>query len=405
MSELRLYLRRDALREAPDCAWSLLGDDGQLRGSGTRLEDLPRARHCRLVLAGELVLAVKAVLPDLPDRRLTPLLPAAAEAATLVEADTIHAVLMAREGQGQARLAVVEDAWLRRVLNRLAELGVYPEAALPDYLLLPWTEGEWSVCWRGAESMVRFGRVEGMSLDDGDPPVALMLALAQRDRPAKLQLLPWAGLPEADGERWREALGVEVESAAPWDWRTCPWPDLPNLLQGRHSPSRSRVEWPRLARPAAWGVLLLAAIQLTGTALDWGLLARESAGIRKEMLNIAEKVLPAHAAVVDPALQVAEQLHGLRVAAGSPSPDALTGLLGRLGQVWPAEAAPRIRSMVFEAGQLSVLVASPEQEWLDQLVVAAPSKGLVVTVQQEKDPAMGTRLNVRSAAREASRGQ
>lgn len=393
MSELRLYLRRDSLLEGTDCAWSLLDDAGQLRGSGARLEDLPRAQHCRLVLAGDLVLTVKTRLPDLPERRLAPLLPAAVEAATLVEADTIHAVLMELGTDAESTLAVLEEAWLGRVLDKLAGLGLYPDCALPDYLLLPWSEGEWSIGWRGAETVGRFGRVEGMSLDDGEPPIGLTLALAQRSRPSLVKVFQGANMGVPDWQRWREALGTAVETAGPWDWRTCPWPDLPDLLQGKHSPGRSRMDWTRLVRPLAWGALLLAGIQVAGMALDWGLLARESAGIRQEMRDLAERALPAHAAVVDPAWQVTEQLQNLRSAAGKPSPDALVGLLGRFGQVWPAVGAPRIKALTFEAGALNVSLAEANAEWLDELKVAAPSRGLEITSEDDKDK--GVRLSVR----------
>lgn len=405
MSELRLYLRRDSFQEGADCAWSLLDDAGQLRGSGTRLDDVPRARRCRLVLAGDLVLTVKVSLPDLPERRLAPLLPAAAEAATLVEADTLHAVLMARIGAGEAVLAVVEDSWLKRVLDKLAALGLYPEGALPDYLLLPWDEGDWCVGWRGAETVARFGRAEGLCLDEGDPPVGLALALGQRARPGKLRLFQGAHAVLPDLERWRAALGLPVEAAGAWDWRTCPWPDLPDLLQGRHSRSLGRVEWSRLARPLAWGVLLLAGIQVAGTALDWGLLARESANLRRDMRNLAEQALPAHATVVEPAWQVTEQLRGLRAAAGHASPDALAGLLGRLGQAWPVAGAPRIKAVNYETGVLGVLIETPDGTWLDQLRVAGQARGLDVAVQEEPDPSRGVRLSVRPSGKEARRAQ
>lgn len=405
MSELRLYLRRDALLEGTDCAWSLLDDTGQLRGGGTRLEDLPQARRCRLVLAGDLVLSVKARLPDLPEHRLAPLLPAAAEAATLVEADTLHAVLMERGADGEATLAVLEEAWLRRVLDKLAGLGLYPDRALPDYLLLPWREGEWSVGWPGSEAVVRFGGVEGMSLDDGDPPIGLILALARRGAPATVKVLQGAPMRVPDWDRWRASLGASVELAGPWDWRTCPWPDLPDLLRGKYSPGHGRmIDWQRLARPLAWGMALLAGIQLAGMALDWGLLARESAHIRQEMRDLAERALPAHAAVVDPAWQVTEQLKGLRSAAGNPSPDALVGLIGRLGQAWPVNAAPRIRTLNFEAGGLDVLVAETNGAWLEELKSAASSRGLAITVQDDKDK-KGIRLSVRPTGKEARHGQ
>ncbi len=406
MSELRLYLRRDSLQEGTDCAWALLDDTGQLRGSGARLEELPRAQHCRLVLAGDLVLTVKTRLPDLSERRLAPLLPAAVEAATLVEADTIHAVLMERAMDAESTLAVLEEAWLRRVLDKLAGLGLYPDCALPDYLLLPWSEGEWSIGWRGAETMARFGKVEGMALDDSEPPVGLTLAVAQRGRPAAVKIFLGANMGTPDWARWREVLGVAVETAGPWDWRTAPWPDLPDLLQGKHSPGRSRMDWTRLVRPLAWGVALLVGIQFAGMFLDWALLARESANIRQEMHDLAERALPAHAAVVDPAWQVTEQLQNLRAAAGKPSPDALVGLLGRFGQVWPAVGAPRIKALTFEAGALSVSLAEANAEWLDELKVAAASRGLEITSEDDKDK--GVRLNVRptgKTGKEARHGQ
>lgn len=406
MSELRLYLRRDSLLEGTDCAWSLLDDAGQLRGSGARLEDLPRAQHCRLVLAGDLVLTVKTRLPDLPERRLAPLLPAAVEAATLVEADTIHAVLMERVADAESTLAVLEEAWLRRVLDILAGLGLYPDCALPDYLLLPWSEGDWSIGWRGDETVARFGRVEGMSLDDGEPPIGLTLALAQRSRPNLVKVFQGTNMGLPDWSLWREVLATAVETGGPWDWRTCPWPDLPDLLQGKHSPGRSRMDWTRLARPMAWGALLLAGIQVAGMALDWGLLARESTNIRQEMRDLAERALPAHAAVVDPPWQVTEQLQSLRSSAGKPSPDALVGLLGRLGQSWPVAGAPQIRSLTFEAGMLNVVLAEARAEWLDELKAVAPSRGLEITSQDEKDK--GVRLSVRpkgKSGKEARHGQ
>ena len=129
MSELRIYLRRDSFLDGMDCAWALLDDAGRLQGSGTRLEEPPKAALCRLVLAGDLVLSLDASLPDLPERRLAPLLAAAAEAVTLVDADDLHAVLMDRRGDGESTLAVIEDAWLVRVLSRLAAVGLRPEGA------------------------------------------------------------------------------------------------------------------------------------------------------------------------------------------------------------------------------------------------------------------------------------
>ena len=396
MTELRLYLRRDAFLDGTDCAWALLDSQGRLQSSGTQLADLSRARRCRVVLASDLVLSVKASLPDLPERRLAPLLPAAAEAATLTEADSIHAVIMDRSREGEAILAVMDQAWLGRVLAKLAELGLYPEGALPEYLLLPWTEGNWSVGWRSNNSLARFGRCDGMSLDDGEPPVGLMLALAQRGRPRTLRVYPGENAGSPDLDRWRTALEANVENGGAWDWRTAVWPDLPNLLQGRHAPGLKRMDWTRLARPAVWGAVALTAIQLTGLGLDWAMLARENARIQHDMHTLAEQALPANSTIVDPPWQVSERLQGMRTVTGNPSPNALVGLLDRLGQAWPKLGNIQVQALSYESGALSASLAAADAAWLDQLKEAATAQGLAISAYEDKDKSKGIRLSIRS---------
>ena len=405
MSELRLYLRRDTFLEGTDCAWALLDDKGRLQSSGNQLADLPRSRRCRLVLASDLVLTLKTPLPDLPERRLAPLLPAAVEAATLVEADAIHAVVMDRTKDGEATLAVVEEAWLHRILSKLAGLSLHPESALPEYLLLPWTEGNWSVCWRSNNSLARFGKCEGMSLDDGEPPVGLILALAQRGHPEAVTAYLGENAGSPDWGRWRTALAATVEEAGPWDWRTVPWPELPNLLQGKHSPGLKRMDWTRLARPVAWGAVSLAAIQLVGLNLDWAMLARENTNIQQEQHVLAERALPANSAIVDPPWQVAERLHSMQTATGTPSPNSLVGLLGRLSQAWPQLGNIHVRTLSYEGGALSASIAEADTAWLDQLKTAAAAQGLTVSSHDDKENGKGIRLSIKSAEKEGRHGQ
>jgi general secretion pathway protein L len=405
MSELRLYLRRDSFLEGTDCAWALLDDKGHLQSSGNQLVDLPRSRHCRLVLASDLVLTLRAPLPDLPERRLAPLLSAAAEAATLAEVDAIHAVVMDRTKEGEAILAVVEAGWLSRILSSLAALGLYPESALPEYLLLPWTEGGWSVCWRSSTLLARFGKCEGMSLDVGEPPVGLILALAQRGRPEEVRVYSGENAGSPDWGRWRTALATSVETAGPWEWRTALWPELPSLLQGKHSPGLKRMDWTRLARPVAWGAATLVAIQLVGLNLDWAMLARENANIHQEMRVLAETALPANSAIVDPPWQVSERLHAMQTAAGTPSSDALVGLLVRLSQAWPILGNVQVRTLNYEGGALSASIAEADTAWLDQLKTAAAAQGLTVSSYDDKENEKGVRLSIKPAGKEGGHGQ
>lgn len=349
MSELRLYLRRDSLREGNDCTWVRLDGDGRVAASGSGLERLPEARRCRLVLASDLVNVLPATLPELPPHRLQAMLPAAAEAHTLTEAEQLHVAWLGRDPAGTSWLAVLDKAWLRHSLKVLRERGVEADAALPESLLLPMRADAWSVLRHEDGAVLRIGAVQAYALDRGEPPAALGLA---GPLPGELDVYQGSALKQLDAERWQAALGLPVHDRGAWSWRTAAWPAGPNLLQGALQPRRGRMDWPALARGLAGGLALLAAIQCAGVAADWALLVREQARLQADMRDQAERALPAHAAIVDPAWQVAERLKAMHAGQGGGEGGFLA-LLARVGTVWPAGVATP-RQVEYRAGGLTL---------------------------------------------------
>ena len=155
----------------------------------------------------------------------------------------------------------------------------------------------------------------------------------------------------------------------------------------------------------AWGAISLVVIQLIGLTLDWAMLAGENGNVRQEMQVLAERALPANSAIVDPPWQVTERLRNMQTATGNPSPDALVGLLGRLGQAWPKFGNIQVRTLSYEGGALRALIAEAETDWLDQLKMAAAAQGLAITSQEDKDAGKGIQLSIRSLEKESQRGQ
>jgi len=393
VSELRLYARRDSLQEGIGCAWVLLDAAGRTERSGSSLDDLPAARHCRLVLASDTVLLLAADLPDLPARRLAAMLPAVAEAATLDDAEQLHVTML---GTGAAsRLAVIRKDALARLLGPLRARGLHPDRALPECLLLPWQEGEWTLLLHEDGVVARFGAHDGAALDQGDPPAGLRLALGQAAAPSRIRLYQGSALKMPEAAHWSEQLGVPVEFAGKWDWREAAWNDQDNLLTGAYAATRNRLDWRPLVRPLAGGLALLGALQLAGMTLDWALQKREQAAIRAEMHALAERALPANAAVVDPAWQVSEQLRGLRAATGAEAGGALS-LLAQLGQAWSPGGGPLPRTVNYAGGELELTLANADDAWLDQLKGAGTARGL--TISADKGDGGQTVLRIRAAA-------
>jgi general secretion pathway protein L len=379
VSELRLYARRDSLQDGNGCAWVLLDGAGRVTRSGTSLDDLPPARHCRLILASDMVLLLQADLPDLPARRLAALLPAAAEAATLDDAEQIHVGLL---GDGAARrLAVLRKDALARLLTPLRARGLHPDRALPECLLLPWQEDEWSLLLHEDGVVARFGRHDGAALDRGDPPAGLRLMLNRASPPSRIRLYQGSALKAPDVARWTDSIGLPVEPAGAWDWRTATWNGQDNLLTGAYAAARNRLDWRPLVRPLAVALILLGGLQLGGLTLDWALQKREQGAIRAEMRALAERALPANAAVVDPAWQVGEQLRGLRTASGAEGSGALA-LLARLGQVWPPDGGPVPRTASYAGGELELTLAQADEGWIEQLRRDGDARKLTISVER-----------------------
>lgn len=395
MSELRLYARRDSLLEGIGCAWVLLDAAGKAQRSGGNLDEPPAARHCRLVLAADMVVSLDVALPNLPARKLAPMLAAAAEAATLEDAEQLHVALLGDKPGGTTRLAVVKKAWLEHLFGQLRARGLHPEQAVPEYLLLPRAEQEWSMLVHEDGVVARFGEHDGAALDQGEPPAGVRLALARGTTPKRITLYQGSALKSPDAGLWSTALGLPVEFAGKWDWREAPWNDKANLLTGQFTAARGRRDWSALVRPLAIGLAALAGIQILGMTLDWAMQTREQAAIRAEMQALAAKSLPAHAAVVDPVWQIGEQLRGLRAATGEAGADSALALLARLGQVWPQGGGVIPLSLNLAGNEITLTLPAADESWLEQIESAGAARGLAIAV--ETGEAGQTQLRIRPA--------
>lgn len=406
MSELRLYLHRDSLRDNNGCPWIVRHDDGRTIASGNTLENLPQARCCHLVLPADLVTVVPVRLPDLAPRKLATLLSGAVEAHVLGQAEQLHVALLGRDEQGMSWLAVVDKGWLQFTLARLAEKGIEVDAALPESLLLPLEDNAWSLLRHEDGTLLRVSPIFGLAVDRGNPPAGLLLALDHADatgtgRPRRLCLYQGSAMDSADLERWHSACKLPVVTRGSWDWREPAWPGTINLLQGSLQPRHARMDPRLLLRPIILGGILLATVQVAGMTIDRILLSAEQSALQTKMRDLAERVLPAHAAVVDPAWQIGAQLKALHAANGHES-EGMIALLGLAGKVRPAGGNVDLKEIRYDGGRLSLDYAQADEEWLKKFVSALSASGLSASVSPSK--AGGTTLLIGVAAAHSAKG-
>jgi type II secretion system protein L len=362
--------------------------------AGSTLADAPRADTCRAVIEADLVSTQNVALPDLATRRLAPLLAGAVEAGTLEDAEQLHVTLLDHASDGQATCAVVSAPWLERVLASLATRGLHPEAAVSEGMLLPFEDDTWSVQANQNAYILRRGRHQAQVLDATEPPVALRLALARSPRPARIRVYQGNCLRMPDLELWRAELGVDLEVSGKWDWRAADWDDSADLLGGRFAARRAGLDPRAVLRPLLFGGLVLAAIQAAGVGLDAWILHRERTQLRAEQLQLARRALPAQAQVIDPALQVGDQLARLRAGAGTPGQEGMSALMARLGAIWQNMAAPRMRALTYGDAALAIEIDGRAETWIARLRADAQTVGLAISTSEG---AAGTTITVRAA--------
>lgn len=406
MSELRLYSQRNSLRDNNDCLWVMRHDDGHVVASGSTLDQLPPVQRCHLVLPADLVTVLPVRLPDLPPRKLAPLLSGAVEAHVLGQAEQLHVALLGRDEQGLSWLAVVDKGWLQYTLAQLTGKGIRVDAALPESLMLPLEDDAWSLLRHEDGTLLRVSQSFGLALDQGNPPAGLWMALENAEangirRPQRLCLYQGRATDPADLARWHSACKLPVETRGGWDWREPAWPATINLLQGALQPRHARMDLRVLVRPIVFGVILLATVQLVGMTIDRIMLSAEQRALQTKMRNLAEKVLPAHAAVVDPAWQIGEQLNALNAARGHES-DGMIALLGLVGKLRPAGGSSEPKEIRYEGGRLSLDYDPADDEWLKKFVSALSAGGLTASVATSK--AGGATVTISVAAQPAKGG-
>jgi len=348
------------------------GPDGDLWHGP--LADLPaRAGDARLVLVapGE-TLALHCVTP--PGRQRSTwmrAIPYALEEHLVDEVEALHFAFGATLDGGRLPVAVIAHDTLRGWLAACAAVGITVHAVIPDLLLLPWHEDDWSLLRDGTRLLVRTGRWEGFVTDAEALELLLGAALAEAgdSQPRGLRLwnadtLPAAVLALLDGA----GITLQAEEAPPATLSLFAAAYQPgaviNLLQGPYS---HQAPWRRWIRPWRTAAALAAAwllVLLIGQLHERWLLQREQVATRAEMEQLFRQALPGVTRIVNPRVQMETRLRELRPSGGGA---ALFELLYRGGDAVRTLNGVTLRGFSYRDGQLDLDLEGGSPAVLDQL--------------------------------------
>lgn len=376
----------DPLPESLDVlAWRLPGAQPDSGEAGSAAE-LPGADEIWLALPASRVLLSDIKISRRALRQLNGALGNAMEDRLMLDPANAHVVLGKLQTDDVHPVAVVEIAWLERLLALCRRHGLKIAGAIPETLLWRGDEaaGQWCARWNGHDGFVRGGACAGFALDDGDvdsPPLALQLALAEaRRRGAPAAALALESTLDIDVAAWSRVLECPV---LPQTLSPDSHPPAINLLQGAYAPKRGG--WfAGFAGSAELGRYRLAAglaaaalgVHLLGNVADWARLSWENRQLRSEMNQVFKDTFPQAQAIVDPVLQMRRQLADLRRERGFLEPgDFLHALNATGGQVGG------VAGLSYADGRLTL--AQPAATDLDGLSAMLASQGYQVAASSE----------------------
>lgn len=403
MSLLRIY---GSLREAPQrCHWALVSDfygHEAVVGEGPLAQLPQRSDRVQLVLPAPDVMITRARLPQSAKRRTGAMLAYAVEEEIVGDPDANQVSWLGSSGDTDV-LAVADQQGIKDWNNALDAVGIRGYEVHCETLMLPLTEGEWSLAWNGHEGFVRTSDLEGSATDRGDPtspPLSLRLMLdeAKSRGEAPSSIAVHVTTPDAPLEidAWQRALGVALRLAAPWDWRSAPPEAGVSLMQER---VRWRLPPDTLARlrPAAWIMGVALAVHALALIADWTHLASEQRSLRTRMESRFRASFPQAVAIADPALQMRRNLAEARHAAGQPDNGDFLPMISNVATALKQVPAGGLRIASYESGRMTLELAGIQNDGIRSIVTRLLQSGLHVDQGAQVAPGAKVVITVRAS--------
>lgn len=322
-----------------------------------------------MVAPGETVILHPIAAPSRKRSTWARAVPYALEDQVVEDIEALHFALGNALDGDRLPVAVVGHATVRAWLEACDQQGLSPAAAVPEPLLLPWREGDWSVLLDDRRAVVRLGRWDGFAAERDALGLVLAQALSEAgdDKPRRLRLWGTGAAQFSEAAIAELERAVEADPVEPLDLFAAtyqPGTTL-NLLQGPHGRQANWGRWLRPWRAAAAlaGLWLLA--QGGAHLYEHWRLGRELVALGAEMERVYKDAVPGSTRIVNPKAQLEARLRELRPSgAGGGALLELLTLGGRPLVGFPDVA---LRGFNYRDGQLDLSLQGGSPPVLDQL--------------------------------------
>lgn len=347
--------------------WSTVGgvsEQGDLATLASRVNG-----H-RLVLAvpSEMLILARAKVPGRNRSAWLKAIPYALEEGLAEDVEDLH-FAMGKAGLGEpVPVAVVRRETLMSWLTSCAQIGVFPNAVVPDALLLPYSENTWSVLLEKDRAVVRTGPSTGFACEHNGLALMLNLAIDEAGEHRPRQLRFWGEALSEVSDQLNNldiALSCVESNPRPLAMFTDN-PSAINLLQGPYSRKAQLGKWLRPWRVTAILVGVFLAVQFALQVSEYWLLQSERSRLLLSMEQLYRDAVPNARRIVNPRVQLETRLRELSQGRGSME-GGFFELLYRSGRTLADFQGVNLRGLRYKDKQLDLDLESDSLEVFDRL--------------------------------------
>ena len=374
--------------EAGGCEWLPLDDTGRPVGrprSGDLAGAAAEAEGLRVVVLvpGIDCLLTQATVPGRNRQKLLRAVPYALEDQLIEDVENLHFSLGPASSGGSYPVAVIATRRIDAILEDCRSAGLDVYQLIPDLLMVPCADDAICVVIEDDLALVRSGPYAGFVVEAEN----LGLLLARLPQPAE-------DVPARPLKAWMPVGGVmpEFGEFTPSGAEIARYEDSALLLlaQGGRTPHIDLLQGP-YSHGQEWGklwqqwrataALLLAGILVSNlaTGVDYFRLRGEQQALNERMQAIFLEAFPGTRRVVDPRVQMQQQLEQLQRRAGGSA--RFLNLLARSANILRSAQGIEISGASYRSGRLDVDLTASNLQVLDQLKQSLSASGLSVEIQ------------------------
>lgn len=358
------------LLASPDQAEWLFHPDGSIqRGSLAELAAQAGSARPVLVAPGEMSILHPVVVPGRKRSAWARAVPYALEDQVIEEIEALHFALGNVPDGDRLSVAVVGHAALRAWIEACGQAGLLPVAVVPEPLLLPWQDGDWSILFEDRRAVARIGRQEGFATERDALGLLLSQALAEAGdaKPRRLRIWGSAAAEFSEPAVAELERSIETDPTEPLQLFAATYRPgtVLNLLQGTYSRQAQWGRWlqPWRATAALAGLWLL--VQGGAQVYENWRLRQELVSLGSQMERVYKEAVPGATRIVNPKVQMETRLKELRSSGTGGS--AFLELLHRGGQPLVNFPDVALRGFSYRDGQLDLSLQGGDPAVLDQL--------------------------------------